>query len=473
MLGFTALLGVGGLASEAEAKPTGPMRFCEAYPESPDCSGRLTTCETCHTSTDPAQWNAYGGALLGALGGRDFDEGIASAMLELEDLDADGDGESNLDEILVGTNPGNAESIWQPVPEVEGANPFYDLGTYDPRVALQRVMVLYCGHSASYEQRQDFAALPAEDQRDALHETLSMCLDGEYWRTLALRELADVRITPSYAVGADSDVNLSLGDGAYQQRLVLADYDWDYRLWRYIMTDDRDIRQLLTAQYHVVDDGAGGLMPVEGILDSPYETVAGGQPLPPEHRAGMITTQWFLMVNTMFSALPRTTAAQAYRSYLGMNISASEGILPVAGEPLDIDAKGVAAPACASCHSTLDPLAYAFSYYNGIGNETNLTGDYDPMRPVTAMPDWEAEQPTSMILGQPIDSVAAWGRVASESLYFRQAMGRMFFEHAIGGPAGPAELYDLAQVVETIPADGHSANRIIHRIIDTEAFGAP
>ena len=34
----------------------------------------------------------------------------------------------------------------------------------------------------------------------------------------------------------------------------------------------------------------------------------------------MLTHRWFLMSNTMFTAIPRTTAAQAYRAYLGVGL---------------------------------------------------------------------------------------------------------------------------------------------------------
>lgn len=463
---FGVMLGSGLVVAPVQAKPNGPVRFCEAYPASPDCMGRFTTCSTCHTSTEPPMWNAYGAALLTELAGEDFDAGISAAMARIEDADADADGETNLDEILVGTNPGNAESIWQPVPDVEGDNPWYALGSHDPRVAYRRVMTSYCGYSPRYEQRRGFEALAPEDQRAALHEALATCLDGEYWRGVGLRELADRRIRPIFAVGAETRIDL------FGKRLVLADYDWDYRLWRYILSDDRDIRGLLTATYHVEEDGAGGLAPMEGpIAASGFYDGSGGQPLAPEHRAGMITTQWFLMSNTMLSALPRTTAAQAYRAYLGMELSLNEGIVPIAGEPLDIDEKGVAAAGCAQCHSTLDPLSYAFSYYRGL--EFEDTGKYDPTRPAERIPNWDPEQQKSMLLGQPVSSVVEWGQVASESIYFRQAMVRMFFEHALGYALGPGEYDDLSAVVATVAEDGHSANRIIHRIVDTAAFGAP
>lgn len=44
----------------------------------------------------------------------------------------------------------------------------------------------------------------------------------------------------------------------------------------------------------------------------------------------MNTTQWLLVMNTMYSFLPRSTAAQAYRAYLGLDISERESELPPA-----------------------------------------------------------------------------------------------------------------------------------------------
>jgi len=75
----------------------------------------------------------------------------------------------------------------------------------------------------------------------------------------------------------------------------------------------------------------------------------------------MLTTRWFLAKNTMLTPVPRTTAAQAYRAYLGYDIAKLEGLQPVAGEPVDYDRKRVTAEQCAVCHSTLDPLSYPFS----------------------------------------------------------------------------------------------------------------
>ena len=457
--------------STVQARPPGPQLFCEVYPEAPDCVGGLVTCETCHTSTDPVGWNQFGAYLSARISGAgtDFESGLRDALLASEDEDTDGDGVSNLEEIILGTNPGNPDSLWMPPAAPQEGNPYYKLGEYDPNFAYRRAMILYCGRSPSYEEASAMRGLEGQAARDRLHEDLSMCLDGDYWRGLGLRELADPKVKPIKAVGPDTTVQIS---GLF---ITLADYDWDYRMWRYLMSDDRDMRQLLTAQYHVDEDENGELFERVGLINrKSLGALAGGQPLPPEHRAGMITTQWFLMSNTMFSELPRTTAAQAYRAFLDMDISKNEGIFPVAGEPADVDEKGVQEPACAQCHSTLDPLAYAFSYYKGIILEPGGgTGDFDPNRPGQEMPNWNPDVHKTALFGQEVANVVEWGRVASESVPFRKSMVATLWRHALGGDPGPGAADDFKGIVDAMPEDGFSANRAIHRLVDTEAFGTP
>ena len=455
--------------SLAQAKPIAPQLICDTYPESPTCLGQLPTCETCHTSTDPPQWNEYGAALFGALAGADFEEGLRAAMIEIEDHDDDGDTFTNLDEIGLGTNPGNPESWWEPLPEPTGPNSFFRLDEYDPAFAFKRMLALYCGYSPSYDDMEQFRALEDDQaQREHLHQALAGCLDSAYWRTEGLARLADKRIQPRKAAGAEATLIIA------DKRLVLGDYEWDYRLWRYALSDDRDMRELLTAQYHVEQDASGELTPVDGVIPNPAPTAqfSGGQPLQAEHRAGMITTQWFLVANTMLSDLPRTTAAQAYRMYLGMDISKGEGIWPIEAEPSDVDDMGVAQPSCALCHSTLDPLAYAFAYYDGIAVQTG-SGAFREARAVERIPDWDPQAQQSMIFGRPVSSVVEWAAVAANSVYFRRTMANMFFEQAMGRPPQPNEAAEFAALVASLPDDGYSANRLIHRLVDTHAFGAP
>ena len=271
-----------------------------------------------------------------------------------------------------------------------------------------------------------------------------------------LPRLADKRIRPLAAVGQQSEVGIRL-----------ADYDWDYRLWVYVLTDGRDARELLTADYHVARSADGSLTRVEGAFGSVGGS--GPQPLPPERRAGMISTQWFFVINTMFSGLPRTTAAQAYRAYLGADISRYEGIRPVANEPVDVDLKGVQEAECASCHSTLDPLSYAFAPYFGIrGGESGL---YEPRRPAAVIPEWDDNQ--GILNDVEVADLVEWAEVAASSDAFMRTLALTFFRQALGRDPTPDENPEFVAMWRALPEDGYALDSMLHRLVDTLAFGAP
>ena len=467
----------------ASARPEAPGIFCDTYPTAAECLGRIVECRQCHTSTYPAAWNSFGTSLIGALPqDSDFEQGLPEALARVEGLDADGDGVSNLDEILGGTSPGDSTSFWKP-PILQNApdNPVYRVGEYDLAFAFRRASILYCGKSPSYQEMEAFRAPGADPAslREQLHERVASCLDGAYWRDEGLRRLADDRIRPAASAGPDSRVFV------VGFRLVIGDYEYDYRLWTYVLTGDRDARDLLLAQYYVLDDGSGGFRTVEDTIVKPDpEAFAGGQILPKEYRAGVLTTQWFLVRNTMFSELPRTTAAAAYRAYLGADIAKTQGLVPVAGEPDDVDDKGVDEPRCASCHSTLDPLAYAFAKYEGISGPPNPLdlllgiadfpfGGYEAGRAARLIPNWSDAEQQPVIFGQPVQSVREWAQVAADSDAFARNLAQIFFEHALSRAPNPDEIDEFTELWQRLPEDGYSANRLIHRLVDTRAFGAP
>lgn len=458
-------------AGAAQAKPTAPAIVCETYPDAPACAGKVVSCNFCHDGVDPPRWNAYGSAIKAALpAGQSFEAALSLALRALESADADADGALNLDELELGTLPGTADAQSSGPDAETGDNPYYRIDGYDPGFAFRRVSTLYCGASPSYEELRAFREGGDEQViKSRLHDALTACLQSDYWQKTLLPRLADKRIKPLVAAGPDSAIQI----GGY--RLVIGDYDFDYRLWRYILSNDHDMRELLTGDYHVAEAADGTLSKLDGVLaKSDEKALAGGQPLPPELRAGMITTQWFLTINTMFSALPRTTAAQAYRSYLGADISNSEGLIPVAGEPTDVDQKGVAQPRCANCHSTLDPLSYAFMKYEGIQISADLKfGAYRPERPSERIPGWDDAKQSPYLLGQPVKDLVEWSHVAAESDAFARNMAQVFFVHALGRAPEPADEAEFAGLWKSLREDGYSANRLLHRLVDSQLFGAP
>jgi hypothetical protein len=456
------------IALPASARPTGPRALCRADGDDvAACHGAIPSCILCHQGVPDL--NAYGLAVAGALGDDagytvdNFDERLPLAVAAINANDSDGDGLSNLEELLLGTLPGDAQSHFSPPPPPSGnANPHYAVGARDAVFAYRRVLTSFCGRPPTYDELTAFRALDDESRELSLHSTLDECLASSFWRDEALQRLADAKIRPLESIGFDG-------------LIPLADYGWDYRLFSHVLSGDRDVRDLLLATYHVDADGnvVHGVIPAPA--DSPLGT--GGQPLETEQRAGMLTTQWFLMIHTMFSALPRTTAAQAYRAYLGMDIARSEGIDPVDGEPRDVDGRGVTQPQCAVCHSTLDPLSYAFSPYNGIGRFSsrgvrNLerTGTYDPAR----MP-WPDD---SVLFGAPVTSLRAWAERAANSDPFFATVTRTLFTGAFGRPPTVAERPEFEQLWQSLRDDvvaGQTprAERVLHDLVDTDAFRVP
>ncbi|MGE0784727.1 MAG: DUF1585 domain-containing protein [Sandaracinaceae bacterium] len=453
-----AALAVSALApAVALARPEGPAIFCSTYPDAPACRGRVPECTMCHTSTSPAAWNAYG-IQVGAYLSDDFALDAANAIAYVDQLDADGDGIVNGDEIRLGTWPGDETSGWPYCAPAPIASDLSVPEGYDFARAVRRASILYCGRSPSYDEMAEVSAAGSDAHalHQLLHDRVEACLASDYWRDDALARLADPRVRPVEAVGARTPIGIVIGD-----------FDWDYRLFAYALTEGRDARDLLLADYHVDRASDGTLVRVEGPFEAPRGNGAGGQPLRVDRRAGMITTQWFFAINTMFSPLPRTTAAQAYRAYLGADIARQQGIVPVAGEPLDVDDKGVTEDSCAQCHSTLDPLSYAFAEYEGIRGPA--TGVYDPSRPRRVIDGWR--NPRTYLFGEQVQDVRAWAERAADSDEFLRNLAWMFFEHAMEREPGPADLDEVDAAWRAMRDDGYSANGLIHRLVDTSAFG--
>jgi hypothetical protein len=457
-------------APYARAEPTAPSIVCKTYPTLPACSGRVPACALCHDSTDPPSWNLYGGELKAQLSaGQPFDAALPGALAAVADDDADGDGTSNLEELQQGRSPSVQDAV---MVGTQGTvpNPGYRIDEWDAKFAYRRLSALYCGRSPSYDEMNDLAEeSSAEGLKQLVHAKLDQCLRSPYWRQEGLARLADKRIRPVVAFGTETKIVIG------NRSVVLGDFEYDYNLWRYALTDGHDMREMLTAQFHVRATEDGKLQKVEGVIEKPNPNwVSGGQPVEPQNRAGLLTTQWFITYMTMFSAVPRVTAAQAYRAYLGADIANLEGLRPVEGEPLDIDNKAVAAPRCAQCHSTLDPLSYPFAEYEGVVLSPFVTfGGYDPGRPRRMIPAWDPARQKSVLLGKPVKNLLEWAQVAVASDEFKRNLADMFFQHALHRTPSASELSDFNALWQSAEDDGFSAERMIHRVVDTHAFGSP
>ena len=477
------LLGVSlVLLPQVEAQPPAPALFCEVYADAPACAGGDVGCDTCHTSAPSL--NAYGQDISDHLAVDEdrplhedvFSAGLGEALAAVEELDSDQDGSLNLDEILAGSEPGDAASVPAPADctDADGEDE-WDLCGYDHDQAYKKVMIDFCGRSPTLSERQAFEA--AADPGDALHQALDACLDTEHWRGRGGRvwNLANRKIGPLKAVKAGRDSG----------PIPLGDYDDDYAYFVWTQTDGRDVRLVLTGQTFVSALDQGGVTVYEEWDRSPSQDLAERgydryQAVQKDRRAGLLTHRWFLVVNTMFTAVPRTTAAQAYRAFLGYDIARLQGLEPVSDEPVDYDEKGVGADGCVDCHSTLDPLTYPFSRYEGIGggDPQSASYSYDPDRLdyfVDTDGELVAETPEAgVIFGQPVDDLLQWAEVAANSEAFRRATVLDYWQLLMGEPPRGSEQAEYIALVDALGEDhGWSVELMLHDLIDTEAYGAP
>jgi hypothetical protein len=457
-------------AGLADAKPPAPALFCEQYPDAPVCRGSGISCNFCHSSV-PSR-NLFGaaveaGILPGAprpLSDGDFAAALPLALSAAEAADSDGDGIANGVELTLGSNPSDGKDFPRDLTCAGKANPQYKACEYDLRFAYKRVMLDFCGHSPTFEQLEAFAA--RSDAVEELDSQLDACLGSEFWigKNGQLWQMANVKIRPVGSLKAGPE---ETGD------IPLADYDDDYALFTWSHIGDHDVRDVLLADFYV--QRQTNPTRYSSVETLPIQFVAK------DKRAGNITSGWMLSYFVMFTALPRNIAAQTYRAYLGLDIAKQEGLMPVAGEPVDYDGKGVTQTTCAACHSTLDPLTYVFRNYNGLTGGNNYENRYVANRIELGFPDLVAQTPSlantpenGVILGQPVANLREWATVAANSDAFAMNVVRDYWQWLLGETPRAEDDATFTSLWQNLKgAQNYRVRAMLHDFIRTEAYGAP
>ena len=461
-------VGIALTLSDADAKPPATQIVCQTYPNAQQCVGGQPSCGLCHVA--PPQRNAFGSALemnlapgmARPLSDADFSAALPAALMAAEGLDSDGDGVSNRDEILAGTQPADPSSKPGSSACTGSDNPQYAVCTYDLRYAYRKVLLDFCGASPTYPQVRAFADLASDDQRRAFIDAeIDRCTATEFWRGKngQLWKVAHPKVRP---VG-------SLKAGEDKGGVEFADYYDDYALFAYSQTDDHDAREVLTADYFVRRD-------VNPTRYSKVTTLAT-QFVDQAHRAGNMTTSWTLGYFVMFTALPRNAASQMYRAYLGLDIAKQEGLFSVANEPQDYDAKGVTATACAACHATLDPLTYPYRNYNGVSAPATQFR-YVPNRLETffptAAPRITQTPERGVLFGQPVANLREWASVGANSDAFAVSTTKDYWKLLIGHEPQSDENAEFVATWQRFKTTHqYRVQKLLHDIVKTEAYGAP
>jgi hypothetical protein len=467
---FVATVGV------AEARPPGPATVCATYPDSAFCSaGKLPDCAVCHQG--PPVRNAFGAAVdaalpQGQLTDSSFADALPAALEAIADADTDGDGASNLDELLEGTFPADPSS--NPGNIACPENDYYNLCDYDHAFAYKRVSLDFCGRSPTFEEMEAFRAMDAAAKEAEIDARLTSCFDSDFWQGTdgVLWSLANRKIRP---VG-------SLKAGPQPGTVPVADYDHDYNLFVWSQIDDHDAREAMTAEYFVVRDSDGALRPITEAEEPTLFVNGDRENVDPPFRAGLLTTRWNLLYFEMFAILPRAAAAQARRAWLRQDWARMEGLNPVAGQPFDYDNAGVSEPLCAVCHSTIDAEAQAWRNYTGfVGPGSNRAtyfdgnDDFDQrMEAFEGLYPGIGQMGDGYFNGQVVGEVVDWALAASNSDQFARATVMDYFEiFADGEPSGfEIDEYDaLWQGFRT--DDAYSVEQMLRRLVRTRSYGEP
>ncbi len=471
------------LSRGADAKPAAAVAFCSVYAGSKLCEAGPAPCTTCHTN--PPGRNTFGAMLeqrllpgeKRPLSDASFAASLPAALKAIEQEDADGDGFPNLAEIMAGTQMADASSMPRAITcsadvSAKAGKGRWNVCGYDPVYAFKKVSLDFCGKSATRAEIDAFSKTKGDARKwqAALSTKLDQCLAGRYWagKDGVVWNLANAKVRPAHTVKS----------GENPGPVPLGDYDDDYNLFTWANTGDRDVRELLLAQYFVkrVSDDPVKLeiIPEEELAKRRRDQT---QNVPREKRVGMITTRWNAASNTMFTPIPRTTAAQAYRAYLGYDISKMQGLIPVNHTPEDYDNKGVKAPQCAACHTTLDPLTYPFTRYNGIG-QYNYRDDRLTQFVRTEGPRIVEAPPSGVLLGQPVKDLLEWGKVAANSDPFARKVVFDYWKQLVGRepdaqPADQAEYSKLWRKLKAKDGYNYRVEKMLHDLVLTNAYGRP
>ncbi|TNE44268.1 MAG: hypothetical protein EP343_31450 [Deltaproteobacteria bacterium] len=462
-------------ARKANARPSAPGTFCGLYADSPLCASGQVECKTCHTATPPGV-NPFGQQVKDAMGAdgkplshEAFTSGLQQALKKIEGMDADKDGVTNLVEIQKGYAPGDASV--KPTESV-ACEPGQPGCGYDYIRAYKKVSQDFCGQMVSFEDLEKFREV--QDKKGAISALLDKCFDTPYWngKNGVIWQMSHRKIRPGKYGKAGEDAGL----------FPVADYYLDYNLITYAHTDNRDARLLLTAQYYVGRKEENGKS-VYYKMDKDPDTNYFGNPIysivPKEKRAGVMTTPWTLGLITMFSVIPRATAAQMYRSYLGKDIAKREGLYPVRNEPADYDNKNVRAEGCKGCHQTLDAMAYPFTRYNGVSVQAGKLLTYIPDR----MKFFERDEgpriklvpESGVLLGKRVKDLMEWAQVAANSDEFAQATVLDYWKLLMGAePSFPKERQAFEKLWKDFKSvHQYGVERMLHALVQSEVYGAP
>lgn len=238
-------------------------------------------------------------------------------------------------------------------------------------------------------------------------------------------------------------------------------------LFEHLVREDRDLLELITADYTFVDAGLARFYGLTNVTGTGVQRVS----LPPEsHRGGLLTHGSFLVSTSN----PNRTSPVKRGVFLLENLLAIHPPPPPPSVPSLDDAKAGAAPprtgaeqlalhrankSCAACHAHFDPLGIALENYDALGQWRTEEGK-EPIAP--------RETTTG---GQTLTGVEDLRRYFTEHrLQFYRCVTEKLLTYALGRGLDPGDSITVDRIAEQVAGDQGKFSTLLAGVIASPPF---
>jgi hypothetical protein len=286
---------------------------------------------------------------------------------------------------------------------------------------------------------------------DPRSETLMRNFGGQW---LLVRNMATVRPGETYSFAFDE----TLRQGMQRETELFLDS---------VMRENRGVMELLTANYTFVNERLAQNYGIPNIQGSEFRRVT----LPADSPRGGLLGQGSIL--TVTSPAIRTSPVIRGKWILN-NILGSPPPDPPPNVPALSDQKTQAkmktmrermaqhrsSPACASCHSMIDPAGFALENFDAIGRWRTVDDSFNPIDPSGALPD-----------GSAFKSFAEFrAALASRPERFAYTFTEKLLTYALGRGLESYDMPAVRKVLADTAHDGYRVQSIILGIVNSYPF---
>lgn len=240
-------------------------------------------------------------------------------------------------------------------------------------------------------------------------------------------------------------------------------------LFENIARDDRDLLELITANYSYLNEDLATFYGIPGVKGKNLQRVE----LPAEsHRGGLLTQASFLVATSN----PNRTSPVKRGVFVLENIFATPPPPPPPNIPSLDDAKkeGVELKtlrdqlavhrenkACAACHAHFDPIGLALENFNNVGQWRDKDGE------ATIDPSGK------MVTGETFANFEGLrGLIAARKDKFYRGITEHLMTYALGRGLEPYDAVTVDRIADTLMTDGGKFSTLISMVIESPAFQA-